>query len=486
MEATKLRPHHVPGRPDLFVLDTLANLDVAKAAASALTAAPLKSPACFEWPARIMSWFFSAKGRWPGNALAAKGLSKEQREVLSVLSERASTRNSNLRAFTDRGVPGDVVARRRLLGLEPPTLLERVITFGGKKAPVWQHFFAIKKKHDVAWERARKKGAPLPPVLPVFEEAIPTATTREWLDLFMDVSADLYDLYCYDPVHQTLVDRLSRDEVRSFVDAWIERMAARRDPYLPYSVWHWVAYAATRLDGPIPEALDPFVRLTFSEELAPAIFSRIPAPRRARILTLCFDEAIRLDAEGDSGWATTLVDRAPKLGKALFPTLPAEIKRFKDARTARMAAAREAVKPRAKKPAKKKPAPPAYTFTNERRLTLADFAGVPAAMKNQFLAATKRYDGKSHATPAAFFASEAKALDEPAEGIVVGLWDICVPGEKKPLYEMWTFLVDNGTVFRAGTAEHGGVHMIQGSFQPIVRSPQHEALAEELQKVVPF
>ncbi|HEY2368521.1 MAG TPA: hypothetical protein VGH87_19125, partial [Polyangiaceae bacterium] len=58
--------------------------------------------------------------------------------------------------------------------------------------------------------------------------------------------------------------------------------------------------------------------------------------------------------------------------------------------------------------------------------------------------------------------------------------------KRKPVYEMWAFLVDNGTVFRAGSAKPSGVHMIQGDFKPEDKRAESQELAEELQADVPF
>jgi hypothetical protein len=57
---------------------------------------------------------------------------------------------------------------------------------------------------------------------------------------------------------------------------------------------------------------------------------------------------------------------------------------------------------------------------------------------------------------------------------------------KKPIYEMWTFLVDNGTVFPLGSHVPSGVHMIQGDFRVEDKRAESKTLADELQRDVPF
>ena len=115
-------------------------------------------------------------------------------------------------------------------------------------------------------------------------------------------------------------------------------------------------------------------------------------------------------------------------------------------------------------------------------MDLRDIERLSSAAKRQFLVAAKKYEGKPFKSAKAFFAYETKELD--GDGVDVHLWTIALG--KRPVYEMWTFLVDNGTVFPAGSHVPSGVHMIQGSFLVEDKRAESKLLAEELQGDVPF
>jgi hypothetical protein len=126
-----------------------------------------------------------------------------------------------------------------------------------------------------------------------------------------------------------------------------------------------------------------------------------------------------------------------------------------------------------------------YVFRREGSYLLADVARLRD--KRQFLAAAKSYLGTGFRTPGAFFVALGKDLEEPADEIEVVRWRIARKDQpKKPLYEMWTFLVDNGAVFEIGSAKPAGVHAVQGLFEPTDRVAEHRQLAEDLQRAVPF
>jgi len=147
------------------------------------------------------------------------------------------------------------------------------------------------------------------------------------------------------------------------------------------------------------------------------------------------------------------------------------------------AKAKPIAKPKRASPPVKKPRPGKYVFSGKNQGE-ADIAKLSPAAKKQFLVAAASYAGKSFKTAKAFFAWERSELDE-GDGVDVKRWTIAI-AKGKPLYDMWTFLVDNGTVFPAGSATPSGVQMIQGSFLAKDKKPASRALAEELQADVPF
>jgi hypothetical protein len=500
--AEVVRPgaHAIPfahGRPDLFVLDAVARagqdarLAVAAAAAPALVAPELPYGAAPRgWHQRILAWFFAPR-RWPQAAVAPAQLTAVQRTVLGLFADRSTGRSQ--RVFRTFGLPDDLEARRRLIGRAPATLLERVVAYGGKRAPMWQHFPAIKQKHEVAWERARKAGKPLPAPFATFAAALPDVPPAEWLELFMDVTADLYELSLYgDTPECALIDQLSPAELRGFLDRWMARLD--RDDELRYHAWWKIAYAWTRAlgpDAPLPEALDRFVTLVHGTPLVEAMYRRFPVARRRALATRIVDDLTARRRGGDGSWVGHIIDGLDEeLPADIFPNARAERRRFDDLAKADARAAAAAAQPprRAKRKAAARPAPaPAYVFTNPRTIRLRDVARLTPIARAQFVAAARAYDGKRTAAPADFFAREAKSLDERPDQIRVGRWDICAAAAPRTaVFEMWVFLVDNGSVFHAGTRRDAGVHMIQGEFQPRKRTPLAQQLAEQLQAVVPF
>ncbi len=104
-----------------------------------------------------------------------------------------------------------------------------------------------------------------------------------------------------------------------------------------------------------------------------------------------------------------------------------------------------------------------------------------AAEQKQFLVAGSRFVGGNFRALPAFF----KKLRSESDGDDVDIlrWRISVKGKSKtPTYEMWTFLVDNGTVFPVGKPTPV-LEMIQGTFQT---RKDNAALASDLQSAVPF
>lgn len=99
-----------------------------------------------------------------------------------------------------------------------------------------------------------------------------------------------------------------------------------------------------------------------------------------------------------------------------------------------------------------------------------------------------RYAGKKLATPRDFFVWMGKQVDEPPEKTGGGTRYAIerTDAKGKPVYEMWTFMVDNGTVFNAGTSKESGVEMTQGFFRSMKDTPETKELSDDLQCVVPF
>ncbi len=87
------------------------------------------------------------------------------------------------------------------------------------------------------------------------------------------------------------------------------------------------------------------------------------------------------------------------------------------------------------------------------------------------------------------YAHEAEELESSVDGVDLKLWKIALgASKKKPVYEIWALLVDNGTAFPAGSATPSAVHMIQGRFmaEGKKRDAATEQLVRELEVDVPF
>lgn len=139
------------------------------------------------------------------------------------------------------------------------------------------------------------------------------------------------------------------------------------------------------------------------------------------------------------------------------------------------------------KPIEKKIEPGKYVFVERLGYDLEGVEALAAPAKKQFLVAARKYGGKEFRTPKAFFCWEAKEDETSIDGVGVVHWKISLAvAKQQPVYEMWVFLVDNGTVFELGSARPVGVAMFQGRFVAEDTRPQTEELARQLQANVPF
>ncbi|MBM4779862.1 MAG: hypothetical protein GQE15_19325 [Archangiaceae bacterium] len=132
--------------------------------------------------------------------------------------------------------------------------------------------------------------------------------------------------------------------------------------------------------------------------------------------------------------------------------------------------------------------PGQYVFFGRTSYDLAGIEALDARTKKQFLVAASKYSGKKHATPRAFFTWEAKETETSVDGVEVLHWKVALATAKKqPRYELWVFLVDNGTVFEAGSPEPLGIAAFQGRFVVEQKNrPELVELARHLQANVPF
>ncbi|MBA3396085.1 MAG: hypothetical protein H0T89_25875 [Deltaproteobacteria bacterium] len=124
--------------------------------------------------------------------------------------------------------------------------------------------------------------------------------------------------------------------------------------------------------------------------------------------------------------------------------------------------------------------PERYVFKRERVYEEAAISRLPRDDRKQFLVAASKYLGGNFRTVPAFFKKLRRDPDEADTSIE--RWKITA--KRAPVYEMWTFLVDNGTVFPIGGTVPVA-QMVQGTFQ-VEPGQANPTLASDLQRTVPF
>ncbi len=124
-----------------------------------------------------------------------------------------------------------------------------------------------------------------------------------------------------------------------------------------------------------------------------------------------------------------------------------------------------------------------YVFSRARGR--ARLEALDAVATKQVLVAAGRYLGGSFRTMPSMLKklrADPDDADTPIER-----WTIALRAKPRtPLYAMWTFAVDNGTVFPIGEPRPVGVSMTQGTFRADRSTPELRALARDLQRTVPF
>lgn len=224
------------------------------------------SPARKEWPERVLRWFF-AERKEP--ITSADELTDLQKEVLRALSLREN--NGSYEAY---GLPSDARSRQRLLGMRPPSILER----REGTQPLWialqkvrQEFTFAKTTDDFeTFVRAR---------LPL------DLTAREWLDLWAECETNAYLLRNwleFPPLKG--VARYGDTVIAEWADAWAKAIAL--DPSLrPISTYVLLTYLRTRpADYELPARYDDaFSFGSGSDAMAREVFGRFPTADREAI-----------------------------------------------------------------------------------------------------------------------------------------------------------------------------------------------------------
>ncbi len=346
------------------------------------------------WPETIRRHYFpSRKGAlnaFLSNPVDVAKLSATRRKILTLLCEV----ELDGAFYANAGLPPDLRSRRRLLGLDPPSILEDCVA--GK--PRWQ----IVKE---AFDRYRRLKAPALPLQAWLAKEYFDLDALRWVELWSEVQCGAYKLMDSGEGLRAALAALSPQQRHAWADRWLDEILRSPDRYL-----------------------NSFINLLaesfrWANEAVPARFTA-----------------------------------AMKLGPA--PETPV------------------------KSPPKRKVRGGKYIFSG-RNFGTDEFESLSPVGKKQFLVAAAKYAGKSFRTAKAFDAWGKEQLD--GDIVDVKRYAIVLASAKsKPIYEMWTFLVDNGTVFATGSAKPIGVHMVQGHFQPEDKRAESRQLADELQADVPF
>ncbi len=322
------------------------------------------------------------------NPVDVRALSNDERRILELLCELDPEGAS----YPNAGLPHSIRTRRRLIGLDAPSVID-------------EHWRALQAALDEYGRKFANRTKPGPPIQAWIAEKYFDVSPEEWLEIWTEVAACAYG-----------------------------NMAT------------W--------DRPLPHAaaaVSPKARRAWAEKWAKEIMTSLAVGLRDSVAPH-IEDAFRAANE----------------------TLPASF--------VAMTKVKRAHEKREKpKPAPKRKPLGKWTFRG-KNMDLRDIVRSSLAKKRQFLVAAKKYAGETFKTPKAFAAWETKQLD----GDVIDLRFYTIALGKKPVYEMWTFLVDNGTVFPIGSHVPSGVHMIQGDFHVEDKRPESKELAEELQRDVPF
>ncbi|HEX7603876.1 MAG TPA: hypothetical protein VF316_19795 [Polyangiaceae bacterium] len=277
------------GRVDLVVLDGLrkhadqaAHEAIVRALAIALRTTPLVhlSELNREWPNIVLAEAGLPETKLAEQPLDAATLDERQRALLTDLSVHRHKGN-----FEKLGLPPDTRSRRRLLGLDAPSVMERTLPFDGEKAtPVWQ----IVPKVVAAFERDE-------PGVDLFEEptrllayarnsALASLSDAEWLDLWMELESGAYGLTVLVQVVKAAIFAASPPERVAFAQRWAGEIRRRREELDSMGSYVFHALSADlAADASYPEEYEDIFTFYGLAKDVPGLFAKIAAAHRETI-----------------------------------------------------------------------------------------------------------------------------------------------------------------------------------------------------------
>ncbi len=509
-----------------------ARLEGSLAALEAMHVAPPLPEEAFirsAWTVPVLErWFPPRKGGDSAHIkdpLDVAKLGKDARRILVALSQVRPFGGN----YGHAGLPPDLRSRRRLLGLEPPSLMDDIVKKSkatDRPMPRWQVVTEAMRQYD----RLRDGKNATRPVLHEWVKANTfDLAPKQWLEVWAEVHAEVHGIYTYmnpDPL-LTAFAAVSAADLREWATRYLDEIVGHSTPERPRPLGPDRAMRCDlgvdavlgliRAKAPIPARHDHAVTLFGTPAEIREIFEAIPRERRLGVVASIHEmvqNGYSNKGNFDKRKVAGVLDLVPEAASfvlayedledfereteedgvpGLFDIVTALAKKEPAVKAALAEAMRRWTAPKPKAPKKRAPKTAkkkvgVYRFMGGKHHDLAAAEKLTGVARAQFLWAAERYGGGPYKKPREFFVWMGKEIDEAPEETSGGThWTIERTSEKgKPAYEMWTFMVDNGTVFEAGSADDIGVHMTQGGFESMLGTPESNELADDLQEVVPF
>lgn len=227
-----------------------------------------------QWPQWILREYF------PARPLVESPAPVDDFESLQLELLRRMSQWPNEGLYEAHGLPSDIRSRRRVLRMDPPSIMERPIRspLFDRSVQVWRVFKTAKKGLDSLKNRPDSVAV----IATVDEAGVGALTPSDRLDAWMESTARAYGTDCGSgPILQLLTTVPAAERV-AFVSRWVAEI--RRCPW-PQSVeaQAWIVLWAALKERPeLPAELDDIVNL-YGERQLRDVLAAIPPERRERI-----------------------------------------------------------------------------------------------------------------------------------------------------------------------------------------------------------
>jgi len=220
-------------------------------------------------------WFPPRRGghsAYVGNPLDLAKLGKDERRVLELLCAVDCGES-----WAHSGLPPDIRSRRRVLGLDPPGILETAIAcaaLGNGKHPRWK---VLRLALDTYGRKYANK-PDRPPLQPWLAERWFDLAPMEWLELWTEVKARSYGGMTAwgDPITGALL-AVSKAERHAWAKRWCDTILRSPDRQLQAFVGKTVALAYTLTNEAVPAPITKM--LAMKPALEPKVAPKAPEPK---------------------------------------------------------------------------------------------------------------------------------------------------------------------------------------------------------------